>query len=183
MTVLAARSRLIEQVAPLDKELQPYKGGMFFEMAGHAIDIMVAVLGRPKRLSGFLGHHHTEPPASYMDNGVAVFAYDNAWGIIEVPALEVAPNSRRVEVYGTKGACAIPHLGSGHLPNKNIQPIEVFRAGQPGWQTIELPAATLQIRDLREFAAVVAGKKPPDFAVQEALLEACGMASPRPSGA
>lgn len=26
MTVLAARSRLIDQVAPLDKELQPYKG-------------------------------------------------------------------------------------------------------------------------------------------------------------
>lgn len=26
MTVLAARNRLIEQVAPLDKELQPYKG-------------------------------------------------------------------------------------------------------------------------------------------------------------
>ena len=26
MTVLAARSRLIEQVAPLDRELQPYKG-------------------------------------------------------------------------------------------------------------------------------------------------------------
>ena len=186
------RARLPKNLSDYDRfveELQPYKGGMFFEMAGHAIDIMVAVLGRPKRVSGFLGHHHTEPPASYMDNGVAVFAYDSAWGIIEVPALEVAPNSRRVEVYGTEGACAIPHLGSGHLPNRNIQPIEVFRAGQPGWQTIELPAATLQIRDLREFAAVVAGKKPPDstvehdLAVQEALLEACGMASPRASGA
>ena len=76
----------------------------------------------------------------------------------------MAPHSRRIEVYGTEGACVIPHLGSGHLANKNIQPIEVFRAGKPDWQTIELPAATLQIRDLREFAAVVAGKKAPTSA-------------------
>jgi predicted dehydrogenase len=163
------------------EELKTYRGGMFFEMAGHVIDMMVAVLGKPKKTSGFLGHHYTEPPPSYMDNGLAVFEYDHAWGIIEVPSLEVAPHSRRIEVYGTGGACVIPHLGSGHLPNKNIQPIEVYRAGDAGWRTIELPAATLQIADLREFAAVVAGSKQPDFsinhdvAVHEALMEACGM--------
>jgi len=164
------------------EELRLYRGGMFFEMAGHVIDMMVAVLGKPKKTTGFLGHHHTEPPASYMDNGLAVFEYDHAWGIIEVPSLEVAPHSRRIEVYGAGGACVIPHLGSGHLPNRNIQPIEVYRAGDAGWRTIELPAATLQIADLREFAAVVAGRKQPDFpishdvAVQEALMQACSMA-------
>jgi predicted dehydrogenase len=162
-------------------ELRLYRGGMFFEMAGHVIDMMVVVLGKPKKTTGFLAHHHTEPPASYMDNGLAVFEYDHAWGIIEVPSLEVAPHSRRIEVYGTGGACVIPHLGSGHLPNKNIQPIEVYRAGEAGWRTIELPAATLQIADLREFAAVVAGRKQPEFsishdvAVHAALIEACGM--------
>ena len=45
-----------------------------------------------------------------------------------------------------------------------------------------MDAATLQIADLREFAAVIAGKKEPDFShehdliVQRALLQACGMA-------
>jgi hypothetical protein len=34
-----------------------------------------------------------------MDNGLAVFKYSDAWGIIEVPSLEVAPHSRRLEVY------------------------------------------------------------------------------------
>src|SRR5262245_7536399 len=162
-------------------ELKPYKGGMFFEMAGHVIDMMVAVLGKPKAVTPFLAHHHAGPPKGYIDNGVAVFAYDNAWGIIEVPALEVAPHQRRLEVYGTGGACVIPHLGSGHLANKDVQPVEVYRAGKPGWERIDLPAATLQVRDLREFAACVAGKKDPDFgfehdlAVQETLLRASGM--------
>ena len=44
-------------------------------------------------------------------------------------------------------------------------------------------AATLQIADLHEFAATVAGKKVPDYSsehdllVQKLLLEACGMAA------
>ena len=162
-------------------ELAPYKGGMFFEMAGHVIDMMVAVLGRPVQVSPFLAHHHRQGPKEYIDNGVGIFSYDNAWGIIEIPALEVAPHSRRLEVYGTEGAVVIPHLGSGHLANKNVQPIEIFRTDRPDWETINLPAQTLQIRDLREFAAVVTGKKRPDFStehdliVQEALLRSSGV--------
>jgi predicted dehydrogenase len=182
------RARLPKDLASYQRfvdELRPYKGGMFFEMAGHIIDMMVALLGRPRQVGPFLAHHHTEPPGTYMDNGVAVFGYEHAWGIIEVPALEVAPHSRRIEVYGTQGACVIPHLGSGHLANKDIQPIEVYRAGARDWQRIDLPAQTLQVKDLREFAACVAGKKEPDYSlehdviVQEALLQASGMAGPR----
>src|SRR5438874_1887304 len=59
------------------EELKPYKGGMFFEMAGHVIDMMVAVLGKPRSASGFLAHHHKGPPKGYIDNGVAVFGYEH----------------------------------------------------------------------------------------------------------
>jgi predicted dehydrogenase len=168
-------------------ELAPYKGGMFFEMAGHVIDLMITLLGRPRQISSFLAHHHTELPPNYIDNGLAVFEYANAWGIIEVPALEVASHSRRVEVYGTEGACIIPHLGSGHLANKNIQPLEVYRAAAENWQSLQLEARVLQISDLREFVGVVTGKKRPDYsvdhdlAVQETLLRASGM-MPKSSG-
>src|SRR6266545_4220796 len=163
------------------EELAPYRGGMFFEMAGHVIDMMIAVLGRPRQVTPFLAHHHTEPPATYIDNGVAVFGYERAWGIIEIPALEVAPHSRRLEVYGTGGALTIPHLGSGHLANKDIQPVDVYTAGAADWRRLNLTARPLQIADLREFAACVARKKQPDFspehdlAVQETLLRASGM--------
>ncbi|MBI3856331.1 MAG: Gfo/Idh/MocA family oxidoreductase [Planctomycetes bacterium] len=162
-------------------EVSRYKGGIFFEMAGHVIDMMVSLLGAPKKASPFLAHHHREEPAGFIDNGIGIFEFDRAWGIVEVPALEVAPHSRRIEVYGTEGACVIPHLGSGHLANKNIQPLETTRGGAE-WERIDLPAQTLQIMDLREFAAVVAGRKAPDYsldhdlAVHEALLKSSGMA-------
>jgi predicted dehydrogenase len=161
-------------------EVSRYKGGIFFEMAGHVIDMMVAILGKPATAAPFLAHHHQAEPAGFIDNGVGVFGYERAWGIVEVPALEVAPHSRRIEVYGSEGACVIPHLGSGHLANKNIQPIELTRNGG-AWERIELPAQTLQILDLREFAAVVRGSKQPDYSmdhdlmVHEALLKSSGM--------
>jgi hypothetical protein len=116
-----------------------------------------------------------------VDNSVAVCTYRHAWALIEVPALEVAPYSRRIEVYGTEGACVIPHLGSGHLANPDIQPIEVYRAGDADWKRVDLRARTLQISDLREFAACVMSKKQPDYSmehdlkVQQTLLRACGM--------
>jgi len=178
------RARLPKDLPSYERnraEVGRYKGGMFFEMAGHVIDMMVTMLGRPKSVTPFMGHHHAKP-GDFIDNGVAVFGFDRAWAIIEVPALEVAPHSRRIEVYGTKGACVIPHLGSGHLSNKDVQPIETYEAGAADWQTHNLPAATLQIADLREFSAVVARRKKPDYTldhdliVHEALVRASGMA-------
>jgi predicted dehydrogenase len=176
------RARLPKDFTLYDEyvhDLGRYRGGIFFEMAGHVVDMMATLLGRPTRVTPFLAHHHIEP-SDFVDHGVAVFEYDRAFGLIDVSALEVVPDARRIEVFGTEGACSITHLGSGHLRNDPVQPIHVYRAGAERWNKIDLPAATLQSADLREFAAVVAGKKKPDYAmdhdliVQETLLEACG---------
>ena len=163
------------------RELSQYGGGMFFEMAGHLVDFMVTMLGPPSNVTPFLRHHHESDASCFIDNGLAVFEYPHALGSIEVTALECAPDARRIEVFGTEGAIVIPNLGSGHLTNDATQPIQVYRRGDAGWRTLPLPQATLQIADLREFAAVVRGERSPEFSaahdliVQEMLLRACGM--------
>ena len=148
-------------------------------MGSHLVDLMVALLGEPTRIQPLLAHHHPSP-GTYVDNGVAVLGWDGAWGIAEVPALEVTEDCRRIEVYGTEGICVIPTLGSGHLKNNAFQRVELCdKAGE--WSHLDLPAATLQITDLREFAACVRGEKEPEFssehdqAVQKTVLEASGM--------
>jgi predicted dehydrogenase len=176
------RARLPKDLRLYDEHVQRYacyRGGIFFEMAGHVIDMMVAILGPPRSVTPLLAHHH-DAPNDFIDDGLAVFQFDRAWGTIEVNALEIATDQRRIEVYGTAGACVIPNLGSGHLANEPVQPIDVYHP-ETGWTRRNLPAATLQIADLREFAACVRGEKPsPDFdlehdlAVQETLLRACG---------
>jgi predicted dehydrogenase len=177
------RARLPKDVSEYERYVHDYaryKGGIFFEMASHVIDLMVTLLGRPGSVTPFMGHHHGEGPKAFVDNGVAIFGFERAWGLIEVPALEVVPHARRVEVYGSKGACVIPHMGSGHLANSKGQGLEVCRAGEKGWESYNLPFRTLQIADLREFAACVARQKQPEYSlehdliVQETLLQACG---------
>lgn len=162
-----------------------YRGGIFFEMAGHLIDFMCALLGKPNEIKSLLGHFHPTRTAAdtqnFVDTGAALFGFERAVGIVEVPALEIVQDQRRIEVYGTDGALVIPHLGSGHLSNDAVQPLDVLARGATTWERLPLKQAVLQIRDLREFAAVVAGKKEPkysldhDLVVQETLLAACGM--------
>ncbi|MBL8828681.1 MAG: Gfo/Idh/MocA family oxidoreductase [Planctomycetaceae bacterium] len=170
----------LKDYAVNEREVGGYGGGIFFEMAGHLIDFMVALLGPPRKIHSLLRHHHTAPGA-FIDNGAALFEFEHALGIVEVPALEVAGECRRIELYGDRGACVIPHLGSGHLANNAVQPVEIFTPGT-GWQRLEPRAATLQIADLREFAEVLAGRKQPEFSlehdltVHQALVEASGMA-------
>jgi len=161
--------------------LGQYAGGIFFEMAGHVIDFMCSILGPPREVKSILGHYHPTRGGPFIDNGVALFGFERAVGIIEVPALEITNDQRRIEVYGTEGALVIPHMGSGHLSNNTVQPLDVLGRDGKTWERLNLRAAVLQIRDLREFAAVVAGQKPPSYtldhdrAVQEALLTASGM--------
>lgn len=180
------RARLPKDL-PLYEEhvetLGQYSGGIFFEMAGHTIDFMCSMLGAPREIKSLLGHHHPTRAGNFIDNGVAIFGFEQAVGIIEVPALEITPDQRRIEVYGTEGAIVIPHLGSGHLANNAVQPLDVLNVAARTWERHNIPATVLQIRDLREFAAVVRGEKQPDYsaehdlAVHAALLQASGMAS------
>lgn len=176
------RARLPKEFKLYDQhreEYAKYQGGIYFEMAGHMIDLMVAMLGTPNRVVPFLAHHH-HSDNTFIDNGLAVFQFDRAWGIVEVSTLESVEGSRRFEVYGTRGGCAIPHLGSGHLANTPTQAIEVQLEEDDNWRRSELPAATLQLPDLREFAACVLQKKQPNYSVdhdlivQEALLRSSG---------
>lgn len=163
-----------------ERDLGAYKGGIFFEMAGHLVDLLVTIMGAPANVSSFLAHH-AQRTGQFVDNGVAICHMPNGWGILEVPALEVTPGCRRIEVYGSGGAGIIPHLGSGHQGNNQIQRLDLFDAKLQSWQHLELSAATLQISDLREFSAVITGQKQPDYStehdliVHETLLRASGM--------
>ena len=76
------RARLPKDLASYDRyveELERYRGGMFFEMAGHMVDLAVALLGKPRTVAPFLAHHHTEP-GSFIDNGVAVLGFRSGLG-------------------------------------------------------------------------------------------------------
>lgn len=111
-------------------ELREYSGGVFFEMAGHLVDLAVTLAGVPRQVSAFPRHHRRDHPGPFVDNSLAVLEFEHALAEIDITALETVPDQRRIEVFGTGGACVIPHLGSGHLANNAVQPLEVCRQGE-----------------------------------------------------
>ena len=83
------------------------EGGIMFILACHLI---VAILGRPER-AGFFSQNSDRAVPWYRDNTTSVFEYPDALVTIESTASEVATKeSRRLEVYGTRGSVIIEPL-------------------------------------------------------------------------
>ena len=118
------------------RELSRYQGGIFFELAGHAVDQVVWLLGRPKKITTFLRNDSPDVPG-FVDNALAVYEYDRAFGMIDMSALEPSPPARRFEVYGTRGSAimqpfdnaedirlCLTEAQAGFVKGEQIVPIE-----------------------------------------------------------
>ncbi|MSQ34299.1 MAG: Gfo/Idh/MocA family oxidoreductase, partial [Dehalococcoidia bacterium] len=80
-----------------------HDGGIFYDLAGHMLDQVVWILGRPRKVTSFFQNVNTRSP-NFRDNTLAVFEYENALAFVDIAAMEARPMARRFEVYGTRGS-------------------------------------------------------------------------------
>jgi predicted dehydrogenase len=161
-------------------EIARYRGGMFYELGCHVVDLAVIVLGPPRRVSSFLRadyHAGSEPP--YVDNTLAVLEYDRAMAVVQSWGMEVEPfPHRRFEIHGTRGSIRIEPMEPPVLGLCLAEPQGPYRSG---WQTVDVGDRPRYVGDVEEFVAVVAGRRAPrydaahDLAVQDAVLRASGI--------
>ena len=78
-------------------------GGVFFDLAGHMIDQICWIQGRPKKIKSFFMNSDSKN-RDFHDNTVSIFEYDQSMTIVDIAAMEAKPMARRFEVYGTKGS-------------------------------------------------------------------------------
>ena len=159
------------------KDLGVYKGGIYFEMAGHLVDLMVTLMGEPPRAQSILGQHYGD--RKYVDNAVVVHEFVNGMGTIETSAMHVeSGRTRRIEVYGTGGTAIHTSIGS---PNLSLCLEEAREGYSAGWQDLTFPTTADSPSLLRELAACIRGDKAPDYnlahdmAVQRTLFAGCGI--------
>ncbi len=161
----------------LEKEFKVYHGGIYFEMAGHLIDLMVIMMGEPKAVQPSLGWHYDN--RSEVDNAVVVHEFESGLGTIDTAGMHVeSGKTRRIEVYGTKGTAIHTPIGSDNLSLSLETATEGYKAG---WQdlTITPPAEFPSL--LRELSACIRGDKAPDYtlahdmAVHRTLFAGCGI--------
>ena len=165
--------------ADMERDIGIYKGATYFEMAGHYVDLMVTLMGKPIKVHPVLGRHYGDS-ARFVDNAVVVHEFERGLATIETATMHVGMDrTRRVEVYGTQGTAVHTQLGSNNLSLCLESPAEGYTAG---WQdlTIEPPPKFPTL--LRELATCIEGKKAPDFslehdmAVQHLLYSGCEIA-------
>ncbi|MGE3908734.1 MAG: Gfo/Idh/MocA family protein [Chloroflexota bacterium] len=183
--IFAIRAHMSTQISVSAREvIGVHAGGIFYDLAGHMLDQVVWLLGRPERVTLFAQNAATPELCGFMDNTLGVFAYESALAHIEIAAMEPRPNARRFEVYGTKGSAITEPFDPGETVRLVLNdPAEGYPAGET---VVALPTVTRQQmyeRELHAFVRVLRGEQSPDRTadherlVQETLLRATGRIS------
>lgn len=156
--------------------LSQFRGGTMYIFGCHMIDLLLAMLGKPDRITPY--QRQTLPEVNLYDNGLAVFEYPQAMATVRTASLEVEGYQRRqLVVCGDQGTIDIRPLEPPRLRLALANPRESYKKG---YQEVVLPPMPGRYDgQLIEFARIVRGEMANPFPlthelmVQEALLAAC----------
>lgn len=145
-----------------------YGGGSMFELGGHIVDRVIALLGRPNRVRHWL-RHDTSINDSLKDNTLAVFEYDKALATVMSSAkMAGATGHRSFEVIGTDGSIMVQPMEPE--PVMRIFFREQHGPYKAGWQEVKLPRQPRYIGDFRELAEAIQQNRPLKYSYDHELL-------------
>jgi len=178
--IFAVRGRMSQSLSEERRAyLSAYEGGILFELLCHLIDIVVALLGRPTRITAFLRDELGTLPA-FEDNTLTVFEYPRAMAMLSSAAMEVSPFPvRRFEVHGTRGSIILEPFETE--PELRLCLDRARHGFEAGWQRFPVESPPRYARSLAALVADIRGEKPPDrsldheLTVQETVLRASGI--------
>ncbi len=161
------------------QQLAKFKGGMFFELACHILDLTIGVLGKPTEIHGY-NQHASKLDDKLLDNQLATLVYPKAIATVKTSAMEVEGFARRhFALCGTEGTIHIQPL---ERPSVRVAFSMARGKYKKGYQDIEFdPPYSRYVGDAADLAAIIRGEKDPEFSyehdyvVQETLLKACGL--------
>jgi predicted dehydrogenase len=173
--VHAVMSKVVDPASR--RELAQYPGGILFELGGHIMDIVIAILGAPQAVTSF-NRHSGSIEDGLLDNMLCVLEYSKATATLKSSAIEVEGNGRRhLVVCGTEGTFHIQPLDN---PSARVSLSRNCGEYKKGTQEITFPKYTRYIGDAMDMAQIIRGEKTSDYlpdhdlTVQETLLRACG---------
>ena len=178
--VFSIRAHMSTNVPASSREvISTNRGGIFYDLAGHMLDQVVWILGRPSKVTAFL-RNETGEVAAFTDNGLGVFEYEHAMATVDIAAMEPSPAARRYEVYGTEGSAI---LIEPFEPGTEIRLVltgdrDGYSAGESRVPVEGRSRQELYDLELESFLKTISGDQPPDrppsheLLVQETLLRA-----------
>jgi predicted dehydrogenase len=174
--VHAVMSKVVDP--PDRRRFAEYPGGMMFELGCHVMDLVIAILGKPTKVSS-VRQHASATGDKLLDNMLAVLEYPRAIASVKSTALEVEGFDRRhLVVCGTEGTFHIQPLDN---PAARISLSKDRGSFKKGTQDVKFPKYVRYVDDAADMARVLRGQQAPlftsdhDLIVQETLLRACGL--------
>jgi predicted dehydrogenase len=161
--------------------MSKHRGGVFFNLAGHVLDQIIWVLGRPGRIRSLFRNDATPTVPAYVDNAVAILEFDRALAIVDIASMETRPLARRYEVYGTRGSAIMePFEPASQLRLCLDEAREGYVAGEQVVPVAAQSRPEQYARDLAVFLATLRGAPPGrtmehELLLQETLLRATGV--------
>ena len=179
--VYAIRAHMSTWISePEQRVIARHPGGICYDLAGHMLDQIVWLLGRPQQVTAFLRADGGAVPG-FKDNTLVVCAYPRALAFVDIAAMEAAPTARRFEVYGDHGSAIMePFEPAGALRLCLTESRGGYQRGEQFVALQEQSRQRLYELELEAFLAVIRGERPPDrpashdLLVQETLLRATG---------
>jgi predicted dehydrogenase len=179
--VYAVRAHMSTWISLPEREvIARHRGGIFYDLAGHMIDQIVWLLGRPLRVTPFLRTDDGGVPG-FADNTLAVFEYPRALAVVDIAAMEAPPPARRFEVYGERGSAIMePFEPAGAIRLCLAEAVGGYERGEQRVPLHDRPRQALYELELASFLAAITGERSPerppahDLLVQETLLRATG---------
>ena len=165
--------------ATYKKWLTNFGGGIMYILGSHLVDLIVYILGEPKKITTFMKHTGLDG-VDFEDNNLAVLEYDKALARIYVSSVEVNGWGRRqFAVCGSKGTIEIKPIES---PMKVTEAYsDTAKAWRDVHSDVEPPKQEYRyINMLTDFAKMIRGEgENPytyehDLYVHKATLAACG---------
>ena len=167
------------------KQVNAHRGGIFYELAGHMLDHIVWILGRPAKATCYLrsdDYGTSERVDGFADNTLGVFEFEQAMAMVDIAAMETEPMARRYEVYGTAGSAVIvePFEPGSQIRLCLAVATEEYAAGVQMVPIQSRSRQELYDQELKAFLRTIAGQQEPDrlpehdLLVQETLLRAVG---------
>lgn len=180
--VYAVRAHMSTNISITARQvISHHTGGIFYDLAGHMLDQIVALLGRPTQVTAFLRNDSGMVPG-FADNTLGVLSYPTAMAYVDIAAMETLPPARRFEVYGSRGSAIMEPFEPVH--SLRLCLAEAHGGYQQGEQMIPIQDRTRQELyelELAAFVECIHQRRPPertfqhDLVVQETLLRVTGI--------
>ena len=160
-----------------------FSGGLMYNLGCHLIDFVVAAMGRPENVTGFLKSAPGDPP-HIKNNCLAVLEYPNAYAVLSSCSRQsINTAGRTLRIVGTKGIIVFSPIEAfaPEIVTLELQLTSDSPGFPAGTHTLRFPVqADRYTEQLIELAQVIRGERTSsypvehDYLVHEITLAAAG---------